>query len=118
MTDADALEGQSHAGRTSGVPKASAPGAAAGEAFVHGHAHGAPGTRTRHEPPLAAPADFVPTWQEDPGEVDALIERARAHPLGVDFLVGGYLGSVAAAFRTHAFTVEAARQRLGATGHR
>lgn len=44
--------------------------------------------------------------------VDELIACARRHPLGVDFLVGGYLPSVAAEFHTHAFTVEAARQRL------
>lgn len=48
----------------------------------------------------------------EPVSVDALIERARAHPLGIDFLLHGHLGSVAAMFHTHAFTVEAARDRL------
>jgi hypothetical protein len=52
-------------------------------------------------------------YTEDPREVDELIERARAHPLGIDFLVRGHLASVAATFQTHAFTVEAARLRLG-----
>lgn len=47
-----------------------------------------------------------------PLSVDALIERAKAHPLGLDFLLHGHLGSVAATFGAHAFTVEAARDRL------
>lgn len=45
-------------------------------------------------------------------EVDDLIAAASAHPLGVRFLVEGHLGSVATVFRTHAFTVDAARERL------
>jgi hypothetical protein len=45
-------------------------------------------------------------------EVDDLIAAASAHPLGVRFLVEGHLGSVATTFRTHAFTVDAARERL------
>ena len=45
-------------------------------------------------------------------EVDALIAEARRHPLGVDFLLGGHLGTVAVTFKTHAFTVEAARARI------
>jgi hypothetical protein len=48
----------------------------------------------------------------DPRVVDELIERARKHPLGVDFLSNGYLDSVAAGLDAHAFTVEAARERL------
>jgi hypothetical protein len=54
----------------------------------------------------------------DPFLVDALIASAQRHPLGLDFLLNGYLGSVAAEFRAHAFTVEAARERLvkGARG--
>ena len=51
---------------------------------------------------------FMPTR----ADVDALIATARRHPLGVDFLIGGHLGSVAATFKAHAFTVEAARARL------
>lgn len=63
-----------------------------------------------HPPaPPAPPAEpFVPAQEE----VDALIAQARRHPLGVDFLLGGHLGSVAATFKTHAFTVEAARARI------
>ncbi|MCE9584833.1 MAG: hypothetical protein K8T20_20270 [Planctomycetes bacterium] len=48
----------------------------------------------------------------DPRVVDELIERAKKHPLGVEFLSRGYLDSVAAGLETHAFTVEAARERL------
>ena len=48
----------------------------------------------------------------DPAVVAALVGRAKAHPLGVDYLKGGHLGSVAATFETHAFTVLAARDLL------
>ena len=54
--------------------------------------------------PKAAPAD--------PKTVDALIARAQNHRLGIEFLLDGHLGSVAAEFGAHAFTVEAARNRL------
>lgn len=57
---------------------------------------------------LAAPAPG-PT---DPALVDELIDCARRHPQGLEFLRSGYLGSVAAEFHAHAFTVEAARERL------
>jgi hypothetical protein len=53
----------------------------------------------------------------DPRAVDELIAAARAHPLGIDFLRHGFLGSVAAEFRAHAFTVEAARERLSGETH-
>jgi hypothetical protein len=49
----------------------------------------------------------------DAATVSALIARARVHPLGIDYLRRGYLGSVAATFEAHAFTVLAARERLG-----
>lgn len=48
----------------------------------------------------------------DPRLVDDLIARAMEHPLGIDFLLHGYLGAVAITFDVHAFTVEAARDRL------
>ncbi|MBI2920653.1 MAG: hypothetical protein HYY18_06165 [Planctomycetes bacterium] len=48
----------------------------------------------------------------DPRLVDDLIARAESHPLGVEFLSEGSLDSVSAGFGTHAFTVEAARERL------
>ncbi|MGZ5431878.1 MAG: hypothetical protein ACXW5U_26275 [Thermoanaerobaculia bacterium] len=49
---------------------------------------------------------------EDPRVVDEVIARARKHPLGLEFLVSGFLASVAIALGAHAFTVEAARARL------
>jgi hypothetical protein len=52
--------------------------------------------------------DFHPT----DADVDALIARASADSLGVDFLLNGELGAVAIWLRTHAFTVVAARERL------
>jgi hypothetical protein len=47
-----------------------------------------------------------------PQQIEELISTARDHPLGVTFLLDGDLGSVAATFEAHAFTVEAARDRL------
>jgi hypothetical protein len=52
--------------------------------------------------------DFHPT----DADVDALIARASADSLGIDFLLNGELGAVATWLRTHAFTVVAARDRL------
>ncbi|MCR4376257.1 MAG: hypothetical protein NUW22_15560 [Acidobacteria bacterium] len=59
-------------------------------------------------------ADAKPTGSYTPAdrEVEALITAATRHPLGTEFLVGGYLGTVAITFRVHAFVVEAARLRL------
>jgi len=51
---------------------------------------------------------FRPT----PEQVADLIERARAHALGVEFLRHGSQDAVAAVFGVHAFTVDAARRRL------
>lgn len=48
----------------------------------------------------------------DPAAVAELVEKAKAHPLGLDYLRQGHLGSVAATFETHAFTVLAARDLL------
>ncbi len=45
-------------------------------------------------------------------EVEALIAEAGRHPLGLEFLLEGDLAAVAITFRTHAFTVEAARRQL------
>jgi hypothetical protein len=46
------------------------------------------------------------------GAVEELIAAAERHPLGLEFLLDGELGAVAATFQTHAFTVDAARDRL------
>jgi hypothetical protein len=51
---------------------------------------------------------YQPTSQQ----VDELIRRAREHPLGTDYLLHGYLDSVAATFKVHGFTVEHARARI------
>jgi hypothetical protein len=53
-----------------------------------------------------------PVDPRDPAVVADLLERAKAHPLGLDYLKGGHLGSVAATFETHAFTVLSARDLL------
>ena len=45
-------------------------------------------------------------------DIDALIARASADSLGIDFLLNGELGSVATWLGAHAFTVVAARERL------
>lgn len=49
-------------------------------------------------------------------DVDALIDAASNHSLGLEFLQQGHLGTVAVTFRTHAFTVVAAREKLAARG--
>lgn len=62
-----------------------------------------------------AGAGGPPAGSENPknaAAVEALIERARSHPLGLEYLQKGFLGSVAATFQAHAFTVLAARERL------
>ncbi len=60
----------------------------------------------------------VPTPPGTPtdGEVVELIAAAMRHPLGLEFLLDGNLGAVAAIFGVHAFTVDAARQRLREEG--
>jgi len=49
---------------------------------------------------------------DDPVVVEKLITRAKHHPLGLEFLVSGFLATVAITLGAHAFTVEAARRRL------
>ncbi len=49
-------------------------------------------------------------------EVDALLRRATAHPLGCEFIKRGSPDAVSATFGVHAFVVDAAREALrGAT---
>jgi hypothetical protein len=62
--------------------------------------------------PIGGVGPYVPSDEE----VDRLIDRAKSHPLGVRFLVEGHLGSVATMFGAHAFTVDAARDRLKRQG--
>lgn len=54
----------------------------------------------------------APPFRPSPEQVEELIAAADRHPLGVEFLLEGDLGAVAITFETHAFTVEAARDRL------
>lgn len=58
------------------------------------------------------PLHAQPVDPRDPSVVAELVERAKSHPLGLDYLRRGHLGSVAATFETHAFTVLAARDLL------
>jgi hypothetical protein len=50
----------------------------------------------------------------EPGQtdIDNLVRAASEHPLGVDYLLNGHLGTVAITFGCHAFTVAAARDQL------
>ncbi len=54
------------------------------------------------------PAAYRPTA----AEIDELLRRASAHPLGRPYLADGALDSVAATFGVHAFAVEAARRKI------
>lgn len=69
-----------------------------------------PGSNDGWQLPAKEPLRYQPTS----AEVGRLIEDAQRHPLGIEFLIEGELGSVAATFGVHAFTVDAARRRLGA----
>ena len=51
---------------------------------------------------------YVPTDRD----IEELILAASRHPLGLEFLLQGQLCAVATMFQVHAFTVDAARQRL------
>ena len=57
--------------------------------------------------PLRGHADGV-----NGAAAEQLIEKARSHHLGTDFLRAGSLDAVAATFRVHAFTVDEARNLL------
>ncbi len=54
----------------------------------------------------------TPAGTGSDADVVELIGAATRHPLGLEFLLEGNLGAVAAIFGVHAFTVEAARERL------
>lgn len=51
-------------------------------------------------------------YQPSPREVDRVISLAEQHPLGLQFLAEGALDAVSATFKTHAFVVDVARERL------
>ena len=45
-------------------------------------------------------------------EIQDLIERAKSHDLGIEFLLNGSLDAVAATFGVHAFVIDAVRDQL------
>ena len=45
-------------------------------------------------------------------DIQYLIERAKSHDLGIEFLLNGSLDAVAATFGVHAFVIDAARDQL------
>ena len=57
------------------------------------------------------PADSS-RYQPHETDIADLIRAAGSHPLGLDYLVRGHLGTVAITFGCHAFTVVAAREAL------
>ncbi|MBT4531031.1 MAG: hypothetical protein HOC27_07475 [Phycisphaerae bacterium] len=52
------------------------------------------------------------TQKPTQNEVITLIDRAKSHDLGIDFLTNGALDAVAMTFGVHAFVVDAARDKL------
>lgn len=74
--------------------------------------------RSDAEAVLAALGEIAPgrvpraPYVADPREVEALIAAAEKHPLGLEFLLEGDLSAVAVTFQVHAFSVDAARERL------
>ncbi len=50
-----------------------------------------------------------------PEALDSLIAHARAHELGLEFLLEGAPETVAITFGVHAFVVDAARELLSST---
>mgnify|MGYP001189241983 CR=1 FL=1 len=52
------------------------------------------------------------TQEPAKNEVITLIDRAKSHDLGIDFLTNGALDAVAVTFGVHAFVVDAARDEL------
>ncbi len=96
----------------SGLPEATVEAVLAALAELIHHAHVSPDELVHALLGAADPLDTHPVDPRDPALVAELVEKAKAHPLGLDFLVGGHLGSVAVTFETHAFTVLAARDLL------
>jgi len=96
----------------SGLPEATVEAVVAALAELVHHAHVSPDELVHALLGAADPLDSHPVDPRDPATVSELVERAKAHPLGLDYLKGGHLGSVAATFETHAFTVLAARDLL------
>jgi len=96
----------------SGLPETTVEKVVAALADVVHHAHATPDELLHALLGADEPLHAHPVDPRDAVVVADLLERARAHPLGLDYLKGGHLGSVAVTFETHAFTVLAARERL------
>lgn len=60
--------------------------------------------------------DPRPSYVPSDREVADLIAAAASHPLGIEFLLNGELCAVATMFRVHAFTVDAAREKVRVEG--
>jgi hypothetical protein len=96
----------------SGLPEPDVEKVVAALADLVHHAHASPDELLHALLGAADPLQTHPVDPRNPAVVADLVERAKAHPLGLDYLKGGHLGSVAATFETHAFTVLAARDLL------
>ena len=103
------------AARLSGHPEATAEAIAAALADLVHRSRVSPDELLHALLGAADPLNAHPVDPRDPAVVADLVERAKGHPRGLDYLKGGHLGSVAATFETHAFTVLAARERLSST---
>jgi len=100
------------AARLSGLPEATAEAVVAALADLVHRSRVSPDELLHALLGAADPLQDEPADPRNPAVVAALVERAKAHPLGLDYLKGGHLGSVAVTFETHAFTVLAARDLL------
>ena len=95
-----------------GLPEPEVEKVIAALADVVHHAHATPDELLHALLGASAPLHAHPVDPRDAAVVAELVERAKAHPLGLDYLRTGHLGSVAVTFETHAFTVLAARELL------
>ena len=96
----------------SGLPETTVEKVVAALADLVHDAHAHPDELVHALLGAADPLHAHPVDPRDPAVVAELLERAKARPLGLDYLKGGHLGSVAVTFETHAFTVLAARELL------
>ncbi len=108
MTESELL---SEVARRSGVPRTHVEAVLAVLAEIR---HEERKERETPVPPAdaGAPLRYAPSYTPGADEVARLIAAATAHPLGLEFLLEGNLCAVATMFGVHAFTVDAARQRL------
>ena len=66
----------------------------------------------RRPAPRRRSLESTEAYAPSPREVERLIELARKHPLGEDFLRRGAPDAVASTFGVHAFVVDRAREQL------